>query len=90
MNKKLPGETINANYKRTPDEWMDILLTCLNELSENIVEMEDLSMTNKDYIVRSVFHIKRFYSELEKEFFRNHNTPQNASKTTKSNITIKF
>jgi hypothetical protein len=89
-NKPIVGAGINVTYRRTPYEWMDLIIQCITELNDIINNMDEI---DKEYIKRNINHIKRFYEEMEKEFFRSHLEEQQNQKSTstvKSNISIHF
>jgi hypothetical protein len=93
MNKPIVGAGINVTYRRTPYEWMDLIIKCITELQNIINDMDEVNKENKEYIKRNISHIKRFYEEMEKEFFRCHLEEQEQQKSTdtvKSNISIHF
>jgi hypothetical protein len=84
--KDLPGKDVNLATQRTANEWTDVVVSCLDELNINIKDMEEL---DKQYIIDSVSHVKRYYQQLEQELVKTNVTPQDSS-TTQSNIKLRF
>ncbi len=83
------GAGINAAYRRTPFEWMELIINCLTQLQETIQAMETMNASDSEFITRNVLHIKRFYEELEREFFRSQ-LAQEPNKKVQSNLSIHF
>lgn len=82
--RELVGAGINAAYRRTPFEWMELIINCLSQLQE-VINDTDLDEEDSLFIMKNVSHIKRYYEELEREFFR---SP--SSEVIQSNMTIHF
>ncbi len=87
--KRLVGKGINAAYRRTPLEWMQLIINCLIELQDIINDMEKMNTDDTKFIIMNVQNIKRFYEELEREFFRSQLAQASSSKV-QSNISIHF
>jgi len=89
---ELVGTGINATYRRTPFEWMELIIDCITQLQQIIQAMETMDKSDSEYIINSILHIKRFYEELEREFFRSY-LDSERNKSTGSiqpNISIHF
>ncbi len=70
IKRELIGTGINAAYRRNPFMWMELIINCLTQLQETILTMETMGSEDSEFITKNVLHIKRFYEELEREFFR--------------------
>lgn len=82
----LPGKDVNLFTQRSANEWTDVVISCLDELNINIKNME--GEINKQYIIDSVSHIKRYYQQLEQELVKTNVTPQDDIQ--QSNIKLRF
>jgi hypothetical protein len=89
QRRELIGAGINAAYRRTPFEWMELIINCLTQLQEIIQAMENMDKEDSEFITKNVTHIKRYYEELEREFFRTQLATGSTEKV-QSNITIHF
>jgi hypothetical protein len=87
VRRELVGAGINAAYRRTPFEWMELIIDCLSQLQE-VIDGTDLDEEDSIFIMKNVSHIKRYYEELEREFFRSQTIE--SSETVQSNMTIHF